>query len=226
MKFKAIIFDLDGTIIDTNHIWDKATCDLITSKGVALTPELRRELAQELKGVAIHNSCTIIKNKFDLAHALEDLITEKKGRAKDLYLEGLTFIDGFEAFYKRAKDHNLHVGVATNAENHTLHTAIDLLKLRTLFNEHIYNFTHVNNVPKPAPDVYLYTAKQLGIAPEHCIVIEDAPHGIEAANKAGMHCIGINSGGDRDALHKAQFVVDHYDEIDLPRLLGLPKSKK
>lgn len=226
MKFKSIIFDLDGTIIDTNHIWDKATCDLITSRGVTITPEIRNELAQELKGVAIHNSCTILKKKFDLSTPLEELITEKKGRARDLYLQGLKFIDGFEHFYARAKSHNLAVGIATNAENHTLATAIELLKLRGLFNEHIYNFTHVNNVPKPAPDVYLYTAKQLGIDPAHCIVIEDAPHGIEAANKAGMYCIGINSGKDRKALSEAQFIVDHYDEIDLPKLLGILATKK
>lgn len=223
MKFKAIIFDLDGTIIDTNHIWDKATCDLITSKGIVVTPELREELGKELKGIAIHNSCAIIKNKLDLPHALEDLIKEKRGRAQDLYLEGLTFIAGFENFYKEAKKHNLSVGVATNAENHTLNTAIDLLKLRDFFKEHIYNFTHVNNKGKPAPDVYLYTAKQLGIDPEHCIVIEDAAHGVQAANSAGMYCIGINSAGNRQALKEAQFVVDHYNEIDLPKLLGIKK---
>ncbi len=226
MKFKSVIFDLDGTIIDTNHIWDRATCDLITSKGIIITPEMRQELGKDLKGVAIHNSCAIIKDKLNLPHALEDLITEKRGRARDLYLQGLKFIEGFENFYKRVQNHNLVVGVATNAENHTLHTAIELLKLRDFFKEHIYNFTYVNNVGKPAPDVYLYTAKQLGIDPEQCIVIEDAPHGVQAANSAGMYCIGINSAGNREALKEAKFVVDHYDEIDLPKLLEMRIQNK
>jgi len=223
MKFKSVIFDLDGTIIDTNHIWGKATSDLITSRGVTLTPEIKAELAKELKGIAIHNSCAIIKNKFELDHPLEELITEKKKRANDEYLKGLRFIAGFEDFFKRVKDHNLHVGVATNAENHTLATAIEQLNLRNLFGNHIYNFTYVNNVGKPAPDVYLYTAKQLGIDPADCIVVEDAPHGIEAANAAGMFCIGINSAGNRDELKEAKFVIDHYDEIDLVHLLTKKK---
>ncbi len=226
MKYKSIIFDLDGTIIDTNHIWNKATYDLITSRGVTLTPEIQEELSRELKGVAIHNSCAIIKNKFYLDHPVEELITEKKKRANDLYIAGLQFIAGFENFHKRAKSHNLHVGVATNAENHTLNTAINQLNLRHFFGDHIYNFTFVNNVPKPAPDVYLFTAKQLGVDPSECIVIEDAPHGIEAANKAGMFCIGINSGGKPEELKEAKFVVDHYDEIDLPRLLNIKKEAK
>lgn len=226
MKFTTVIFDLDGTIIDTNHIWDKATTDLITSRGVTVTPEMKAELAKELKGVAIHNSCAIIKSKFDLDHPLEELIAEKKKRAHDEYMKGLKFIAGFEDFFKRVKSHNLHVGVATNAENHTLSAAIDLLSLRGFFGNHIYNFTFVNNIGKPAPDVYLFTAKQLGVDPAHCIVVEDAPHGVEAANKAGMFCIGINSAGKRDELHEAKFVVDHYDEIDLPRLLKLNKKAK
>jgi beta-phosphoglucomutase len=226
MKFTSVIFDLDGTIIDTNHIWDKATSDLITSRGVTLTPEIKAELNKELKGVAIHNSCAIIKNKFDLEHSLEELITEKKKRANEEYLKGLRFIAGFEDFFKRVKSHNLHVGVATNAENHTLGTAIEQLNLRKFFGNHIYNFTYVNNVGKPAPDVYLFTAKQLGVEPEKCLVVEDAPHGIEAANKAGMFCIGINSAGNRHELKEAKFIIDHYDEIDLPRLLKLKKEPR
>lgn len=226
MKYKSVIFDLDGTIIDTNHIWNKATYDLVTSRGVELTPEIKEELSQELKGVVIHNSCAILKNKFELEHSLEELIAEKKKRANDLYLAGLQFIAGFEDFHKRAKSHNLHVGVATNAENHTLNTAINQLNLRQYFGDHIYNFTFVNNVGKPAPDVYLFTAKQLGIDPAECIVIEDAPHGVEAANKAGMFCIGINSAGKPEDLKEAQFIINHYDEIDLPRLLGIKKKAK
>ncbi len=224
MKFKSIIFDLDGTIIDTNHIWNKATHDLISSKGIILTPELREELSTELKGIAVPYSCAIIKHKLDLPHSLEDLMHEKRTRANNLYLEGLQFIEGFENFHKRVLEHNLLVGVATNAENHTLSTAIEQLKLRDFFKEHIYNFTFVEK-PKPAPDVFLYTAKQLGIDPMHCVVIEDSPHGIDAAKAAGMFCIGINTAKNREALHKADLVVEGYDEIDLPRLLKLKSQK-
>ena len=74
--------------------------------------------------------------------------------------------------------------------------------------------------------MYLFTAKQLGVDPAQCLVVEDAPHGIEAANAAGMFCIGINSAGNRDELKEAKFIIDHYDEIDLPRLLKLKKEIK
>ena len=224
MKFKSIIFDLDGTIIDTNHIWDKATKDLIRNKGIQLTLENHSELSKELKGIAIPQSCAIIKERFDLEHSLEELMHEKRTLANNLYLEGLQFIEGFEDFHKRVLAHNLLVGVATNAENHTLATAIEQLKLRDYFNEHIYNFTYVEK-PKPAPDVFLYTAKQLGIDPADCVVIEDSPHGIDAAKSAGMFCIGINTAKNRAALHKADLVVEHYDEIDLPRLLKINSKK-
>lgn len=223
MKFKAIIFDLDGTIIDTNHIWDQATHHLITSKGIDLTHEDKHHLSVKLKGIAIPHSCAFLKEKYNLPHTLEELMVEKKAHADRLYKEGVLFVEGFENFHKRAIEHNLALGIATNAENYTLKTAIELLDLRKYFNKHIYNFEDANNIPKPAPDVYLYAAKQLGIDPKHCLVIEDSCHGIEAANKAGMFCIGINTGKNREALKEAKHIVEHYDEIDLPSLLGIKK---
>lgn len=224
MKFKAIIFDLDGTIIDTNHIWTQATHHLITSKGIDLTHEDKHDLSKELKGIAIPHSCAFLKEKYNLPHTLEELMLEKKSHADKLYKEGILFVDGFENFHQRALDHNLALGIATNAEKDTLATAIELLELKKFFKEHIYNFEQANNIPKPAPDVYLYAANQLNISPEHCLVIEDSAHGIEAANRAGMFCIGINTGKNKEALKEAKFIIEHYDEIDLQRLLGLKKS--
>lgn len=72
MNYKAIIFDMDGTIVDSNHIWDQATQDIIIAAGGILTPEKLAILQKELKGLALHASCSIIKEVMELEHEVED----------------------------------------------------------------------------------------------------------------------------------------------------------
>jgi len=71
---------------------------------------------------------------------------------------------------------------------------------------------------KPAPDLFLYAAEQLHSSPQRCIVIEDSPNGIEAANRAGIFCIGIATTFAPSRLTKANRVVSSFEEIDLSQL--------
>jgi beta-phosphoglucomutase-like phosphatase (HAD superfamily) len=74
--------------------------------------------------------------------------------------------------------------------------------------------------PKPAPDVYLYCARALGVAPQDCVVIEDSVSGLRAANSAGMRCFGFAADDDGVALAREGATVFH-DMADLPFLLGI-----
>ena len=98
------------------------------------------------------------------------------------------------------------------------------LPIEQLFGQHIYNITHVNNLGKPRPDIFLHAAKQLDIDPIACIVIEDSAHGIKAAKAAGMFCIGINTHGNPDQLKEADLIINGYHEIDLIELIYLKKG--
>ena len=89
------------------------------------------------------------------------------------------------------------------------------LNLSALFEKKIYTLDKVGYRSKPNPDIFLYAAQQLQSSPENCVVIEDAPHGIDAAKNAGMWCIAITTTYDCGKLEKADFVVSAYTEIDL-----------
>jgi beta-phosphoglucomutase-like phosphatase (HAD superfamily) len=89
------------------------------------------------------------------------------------------------------------------------------LNLSALFENKIYTLDKVGYRSKPNPDIFLYAAQQLGSLPESCVVIEDAPHGIDAAKRAGMRCIAISTTYDAGKLEQADFVVNAYAEIDL-----------
>lgn len=219
MKFKAIIFDMDGTIIATNHIWQKVTRELILSKLPNACPKKIQKVEDKIRGLALIANCPIIKEIMSLEESVEDLIKEKQQIALNLYKQEIKFIEGFKDFYSRTQEENLKVSIATNADDHTLSASINKLKLTELFGEHIYNITHVNNKYKPAPDLYLHAADKLKIDPRECIAIEDSHHGVKAAVDAGMFCIGINTGKDRNKLKESHLIIDHYDEICLKKLL-------
>ena len=219
MKYKAIIFDMDGTIIDSEHIWKQVTQDLIESKNVSLSQEEHNTLNQKLKGLALHASCAIIKTETGITDDLKELVQEKKERALALYKTEVAFIKGFQNFHKKTQDNKLKTGIATNADDHTLDAAVKLLKLDNYFGEHIYGISHVNHVHKPSPDLYLHVANKLMIDPSECVAIEDTSHGVKAAIDAGMFCIGINTAKDRDKLKQANLIIDSYDEISLEKLL-------
>lgn len=220
MNYKAIIFDMDGTIISTEVMWQTATQKVLDKYVGHLSQEKKDEIKTYLKGLALYASC-----KYIAQHALTDIspdeIREEKARqAHDLYESiGLEFIPFFPDFHHKVKSHNLKTAIATNATGETVENTLKLLPLRDYFAEHIYNVDMVNRVCKPNPDIFLHAAKNIGVDPKDCIVIEDSVHGIKAAKAAGMYCIAINTGNDRHLLHEADEIVDCYKEIDLDKLL-------
>lgn len=218
MKYTGIIFDLDGTIINSEHIWKNATLQLITSKGGS--PGDAHALQSELCGLAMHKACARIKDALSITDSIESLMHEKKSLATAMYHDGIHFIDGFEAFHQKTDIHNLKTGIATNADDTTLAIAKNSLQLGRFFGDHIYSISHVNNICKPDPAVYLHAAQKLSVDPTQCIAIEDSAHGIAAAKAAGMFCIGITTSIDPDQTKEADLIVNAYEDIDLSGLLG------
>ena len=225
MKYKAIIFDMDGTIIDTEQIWKEATRQLLKNRGIEYTKEMEDELGPQLAGGGMKQGCMLIKMALNLDDHVHELMTEKSAIACALYEKEVQFMEGFLEFHAKLLKLNLKTGLATNADDNTLRVTENALQLSKLFGVHIYNISHVNHQPKPDPAMYLHAAEQLGVDPEQCIAVEDSAHGVRAAKAANMFCIGYNSSKNHHQIKESDMIVDEYHEIDLEILLGIKSIK-
>lgn len=219
MKRRAIIFDLDGTIVTTEACWRHATQELLDFYAPGMDAQSRTQLLDAIHGLALHQSCRLIKERTQLELSLEDLMREKSHRAHALYAAHMKFIPGFVSFHKQLSTLHLKSGIATNADPETAQLSDQLMNLRRFFGPHIYHMGHVNYQNKPNPALYLFAAQQLGVEPHECVAIEDSAHGIAAAKSAGMYCIGINTAHKPTQLQLADCVVQHYRDIKLDELI-------
>ena len=213
MAYKAIIFDAEGVIIDTEHsVWTPADSEFFRNHSI---PYEEERVKHALAGRSLQDGVRVLKQMFPLKGDDEDLAEERLRLVRKHFKEDIKFVPGFEKFYAKASG-DYKTAVATSLRAEFLGLVEKRLGLKGMFNGHVYTIEMVGNKSKPDPAVFLYAAKMLGVRPEECIVIEDAANGIEAAKKAGMYAIGITTSFRRDKLSSADQVVEGFGEIVLP----------
>lgn len=221
-RFHAIIFDMDGTTLDTDHLWKSANGPILDSHAPHLTQEEKDAIIANFPELTIYEIWKKIHENCSVQISPEQIIDENIKHLHTLYEnQNIEFIPHFTNFHEKAVRCKLKTAIASNSQQHTINVIVKTVPLNNYFGEHIYNADHVNKVYKPQPDIYLHAAKMLDVQPCHCIAIEDSGSGIKAAKAAGMYCIGINTGKNRAALAQADEIVDCYTEIDLEKLLSL-----
>lgn len=214
MKYSTIIFDLDGTIVNTEPLWRAATKQLLNNRDVVVTPVMQDAIDRKVRGLPLIECCLIIKGMFNLSDAVEVLMQEELDAVRALYEKHISFVDGFVAFHDRIKKQGMKSAIASNCKDDIILQAVRSLGLDQFFGQHIYGVSHVNHVAKPKPDIFLHAARILESLPSECIVIEDSRSGIRAAKAAGMKCVAINTSGMRDLLAEADVIVDTFAQID------------
>jgi len=208
---KAVIFDLEGTIIDTEDIWDDCAVEFLKRHGHVYNRETTKHL---LMGGSIAGGAAIMRDLYGFEGDAETLGAERRAIFEELLQREVTFTPGFEDFYAKIRDTH-KTAIATSMERRFIHDVDQRLHLNQLFDGHIYSIEDIGFIAKPNPDIFLHAAKAIGIDPAECLAIEDAPHGVEAAKRAGMRVAAITYTTPRAKLVAADQIVGQFSEIKL-----------
>lgn len=219
-KNNAIIFDMDGVLFPTEDLKFRAYQDAFKNLyniDIKETPE--RLGLSETKAMELFLN---IYNKQGDSSKIPELI-QKKREAYYNILEKQDFspIEGVEDLLKRIKKSGeFKIGLATSSNLKSTEILIKKFGFEKYFDS-ILSLEHVTK-PKPDPEIYLTSAKLLGIDPSRCVVFEDSPTGLEAAKRAGMHRVGIATGISKEQIRVfSDLAINDFREISIEEIKSL-----
>ncbi|MGH4051566.1 MAG: HAD family hydrolase [Clostridium sp.] len=213
---KAVIFDMDGVIIDSEPTHMKLENETYKELGIKVTQDEHHSFV----GATSNYMWETLKNKYKLNQTLDELIEYDRSKYFK-YLNSdeceITLIDGVKDLIKDFHENGLKLAIASSSPLDVIMAIAKKFQVEEYF-EVFVTGDYVQR-SKPEPDIFLFALKKLGVSADNCIVIEDSHNGVRAAKKAGMKCVGINSGvaGSQD-ISMADLVINIFKEVDYIKL--------
>jgi HAD superfamily hydrolase (TIGR01509 family) len=205
----AVVFDLDGVLLDSEEIWDRAREDLARERGGRWHDRAQRDMM----GMSSTEWSRYMHDVIGLSEPPEEISDEVVRRLSELYREELPAIPGAREAVERLAA-RWPLGLASSSNRELIDLALGLLGVKDLFTATVSSEEVARG--KPAPDVYLEAARRLGVEPTRAAAVEDSHSGIRAAKAAGMRVIAIPNQHfppDEDALAAADLVLDSLAEL-------------
>jgi len=222
MPAAALIFDMDGTMVDSMPFHARSWEEFTRRHGIALPVDevLRRTTGR----TGVECIRELLGSEVDEARAVE-LVNEKESLYRDLFGPQFREVRGFREFAAAAAAQGLKIAVATAGDRHNIAFTLERLKLSQPPGVIVGGDEGLRG--KPEPDLFLEAARRLGAAPADCVVFEDAPFGIEAARRAGMRAVAICSTHAPQELagrHVVAQVVDYLELLEAGFLARLAQA--
>jgi HAD superfamily hydrolase (TIGR01509 family) len=182
----AVVFDLDGTLVDSEPNYYEAGRQVLAEQGV---PDFTWADHEGYVGISAQDTVTLWKERYGLRATVEELLADKNRRYLALARAGTRVYPEMRKFVELLATEGVPMAVASGSSPE----AIEAILTGTGLDAHLRTFVSADEVArgKPAPDVFLAAARRLGADPADCVVLEDAAPGAAAAHAAGMRCIAL-----------------------------------
>lgn len=209
IKVEAVIFDMDGVIIDSEPLWKIAIIKVMKQEGYDFTIEM----CNRTKGMRMDEVAVFWKNELNAdfnpnlinIRVVTELINLVKEQGKE--------INGLKNLLEYIKGQNLKIALASSSTMQIINIVLEKLKIKQYFE--VIHSAENEEYGKPHPQVFITTATKLSVKPEECLVIEDSLHGVIAGKAAKMKVIAMPEIGEPkiNKFSVADWIVDSLDEI-------------
>lgn len=201
LMIKAVIFDMDGVIIDSEPFWREAEMHVFNGIGVKMTEEMCVQMKGTKIDEVVKHWYSVYKWKGPTVKEVEEQVIEK---FISLINEKGKPMSGLMGLLEYLQSSGYKIGLATSSPFKIMNATLDKLNIQGHFD--IKHSAEAEKKGKPAPDVYLKTAHLLAVKPEDCLAIEDSYAGIQAAKSAGMYTVALPE--------PPEFELEKYDLAD------------
>ena len=208
---KAMLFDLDGTLVDSMWMWEAIDIEFLGAYGYECPDDIQRAI----EGMSFSETAVYFKERFDLPLSLDEIKAVWTRMSIDKYRHEVLLKPGVLEFLKYCKENGIRTGIGTSNGSEIVDAVLTSLKVKEYFDAVVTACDVAHG--KPEPDIYLEVAKRLGVQPENCLVFEDIPAGIMAGKAAGMPVIAVEDDFSADLMDEkralADAVISDYREL-------------
>lgn len=219
-KFKAILFDMDGVIVDSELYWNKVEKEFAKMYGIKYGVEYRRKIMAR----SAINIAEIFINDFGVKASIKKIIADRNKLAIDIYKTKAKLLPGFLSLIEKIKKNNYKTALVSSSSMLWINLILKRYKLNKYF-DHIISADELSDGNgKPNPEIYLLAAKEVSISPRECLVFEDSVNGVKSAKAAGMYCVAVPNTRwvkDTRGIGLANIVVKTLKDKRIEKILNL-----
>ena len=203
---KAVVFDMDGVVVDSEPLYQQAQVRLFAEIGVTI-PEEDWKL---FRGMTENNYYEFVGRRYNLSGQLGQLRRRGRQYVQELFEAQLQFMAGFTSLQRLLKGH-YRLGLVTSTASDLYQVVNDKLQLGPFFEEVVCGEMTINSKPHPEP--YLEIMRRLEIAPHETVVVEDSIHGLNAARDSGAWTIALTGSVPQEDMPPVHAIIDSLEEL-------------